>query len=344
LECGLRLALASAYRSFRRSLKLVTAAIILTGIALGAKAMGVFDDKTTRLEKLVAQMSISSVQGLRKECLKSANEDCLLIVYKRLVELDPSDVSFRANYAMLLTNLKRYGEALPIFEKLVSEGQGSYDLLAYYGSCLDAIGETKKAIDWYEKSLSVFPNLVDVTQKLAIAMTKEKRYYEAISLLESFIFKFPHSEGSLKGNLVSIQSQIENTTSAHPTEKLRLITIRGSHYFVPIRMAPNSAPVSFLVDTGATSFVMRTADIAKAFPESHRKAKQGFALLADGRRVVAYFTVIPELQVGSWKVKNVATSFCDACENLAGMSVLSRFSMKTVPNGHLETMELTLAK
>lgn len=318
-------------------------AVFVSGLIAG-KVLGLFDSAELKMQKSVAQMNLQQALAKKDQCLETADRACLQVIYKRLITLAPTDTAFKANYAFLLTESQQHKEALPIYEQIIASGEGTYDLMAYYGRSLDALGETAKAIDWFQNSLSINPNLLDITQQLAVTMVKDKRHYEAASLLDSFISKFPESEGTLKGNLISIKSQMKQDMNLVPAESLKLLTIRGSHYFLPLVMGQDKQLHSFMVDTGASNLVMTTETISKLFPASLRTARAIKISLADGRIENAYLTILPEVQVGPWKVKNVETVFCAKCANLAGRSLLSKFAMKTMPKGELEILEIALAR
>jgi|GEM_PF-6762464 len=306
------------------------------------KWAGIFDTDDERLRKQIGKMSFNQASQMKDICLKQHNKFCLKFVYKRLNELDPTEATWKANYAFQLTGSGQHKEALPLYESLLSSGEETYDLMAYYGMSLEGVGQIEKAAEWYQSSLAVNPAVLDVTQKLASIMAKTQRTYEAAALVDSFIQTYPRSKGFLQANSVLLHKQLGEKDEVGSKEKLRLMAVRGAHHYLPLKVGQES--VSFLVDTGATALAMSTEQMRRWAPESMSAAQEIRVGLADGRTKKAFIAIIPEVKVGPWTVRDVETTYCDGCSLLAGRALLRHFVTKTIPNGNLETMEIAFAR
>ncbi|MBK8204525.1 MAG: aspartyl protease family protein [Bdellovibrionales bacterium] len=274
----------------------------------------------------------------KQTCLSQADKNCLVLIYEQLSAHDPSDEGIKANWAFRLTELKRFLEAEPIYKELFEDGVGTYDLMAYYAQNLQGLGKKQEAIKWYEKSLGINSNLIDITRRLGALYVQEKRPLEAISLLQSFIARFPESEKHLAGD---ISVDIEHLDETTPTNTIRLVGFSRGSFGVPISLNENSTPVVFIVDTGATIMTLPTSDIEKAYPELIARSQAGRAVLADGRTVPMRKTMIPKIKIANWEFKNTEVMFCDKCERLAGMNLLRNLKMETASQGDFYTLTLT---
>lgn len=287
---------------------------------------------------VIKNMSVNDLLKHEQTCLRQADQNCLVLIYEQLSTHDPSDEGIKANWAFKLTELKRFSEAEPIYKALFANGFGTYDLMAYYAQNLQGLGQKQEAIKWYEKSLGIKSNLIDVTRRLGALYVQEKRPLEAISLLQSFVTRFPETEGHLAGDISVDIEHIDKTT---PTNTIRLVGLSRGSFGVPISLKENSTPVVFIVDTGATIMTLPTSDIEKAYPELITRSQAGRAVLADGRTVPMRKTIIPKIKIANWEFKNTEVMFCDSCERLAGMNLLRNVKMETTSQGDFYTLTLT---
>jgi predicted aspartyl protease len=311
-------------------------------IAIALVGLGVFfrNELLMRVSPsyAVKNMNVGDLLEHQQTCLRNDDNNCLVLIYEQLSAHDPSNEIYRANWAFRLTTLKRFLEADPIYKSLFANGFGTYDLMAYYGQNLQGLGQKQEAIKWHEKSLGVNSSLIDVTKRLAALYVQEKRPLEAISLLRSFVTRFPETEGLLSGD---ISVDIEHLDKATPTNAIRLVGLSRGSFGVPISLKENNTPAVFVVDTGATIMTLPTSDIENAYPELIARSQAGRAVLADGRTVQVRKTIIPKMKMANWEFKNTEVIFCDSCQRLAGMNLLRNLKIETTSQGDFYTLTLT---
>ncbi len=283
-------------------------------------------------------MSPGDMKVSKQNCLRNDDHECLVRIFQRQLELDPSDNHSKANLAMRLTSLRRFTQAAPIYNEILSSGVGTYDLMAFYAQNFKGLGQTDQAIKWYEKSLEIQPNLVDVIEDLAKLYVEKKRPAEAVSILSSFIDSFPSAEGMLSGNVIASQELFENTATP---SSLRLTGLSGSHFGLPLQLGGKSKSEIFLVDTGASYLTLPTEDVDKYWPGLKETSKAHRAKIATGEVIAIRVMRVPQVRLGDWIVKNVEIAYCDKCSRLAGMSFLYNFKMETDTRGGLSTLTLT---
>lgn len=283
-------------------------------------------------------MSSAQLQTMEHSCMLSANHECLINVYQRMTELDPQDISAKANWAFQLTNAKRFSEADPLYKQILATGRGTYDLMAYYAQNLAGLNQNAEAMKWYEKSLGVNPNLLDVTQKLASIYVQDKRPSEAVSILKSFTYKFPDAESSLAGD---ISASLELFQNLGPSESLRLVGFSQGHFGLPLQLGKPGKSEVFMVDTGATTLLMPTADILRYWPELTASSSSAKAQTANGEIVEIHKVRLPTIKLAGWEFTNIEAAYCDSCARLAGMSFLKNVKMATESHGELSTLTLT---
>ncbi len=288
----------------------------------------------------VIGLSESKVKDLRDQCLKRHDEPCALAAFRRLTEIDPNNSIYQANYAFRLTDIREYAQADKIYEKLLATGTATYDLMAYYGMNLEAMGDVDGAIKWYQKTLEIHPDLVDITRKLAALYVKKGRVLSSISLLRSFARRLPKSEGYVVGDL-SANLELVDKVEPETNETVELMGVTHGLFALPLKLKEGTSPLVFLVDTGATNVTIPTTDAQTFFPELMRDAAPGTAILADGRAIKSYRVRVPAIKIGSWEFKDVLIAYCDNCERLVGMSLLRNLKMEISAKGDLLTMKLS---
>jgi clan AA aspartic protease (TIGR02281 family) len=287
----------------------------------------------------VRNMSETDVTAVIHQCLRTADEACLVAGYGRLNELEPTNVIYQANLAFSLTKTRQFAAAEPLYKKILDTGVGTYDLMAFYGTNFEGLGKIPEAIKWYEKALELSPNLMDVTKSLASGYVKSGRVFEAISLLRSFANNFPEAHGAVAGD-ISASVELLGRQKAEPAQSIRLVGLAEGHFGVPLEIKAGARPEIFLIDTGASTVMLPTADAEKYFPALMREAKPIKARLADGGIITAHEVIIPSLRLGAWEFKNVRAGYCERCERLAGMSLLKNLKMETVSRGEFNTLTL----
>lgn len=277
------------------------------------------------------------------KCLENSDMDCRLHAYKSLAKLKPENAAYQANYAYLLTLENDAETAEPIYKNLIAQGEGTYDLMAFYGINQKKLGKNEEAIKWMQNALSINPQLVDTTKELATVLSQAGEPAQAVSLLKSFMERYPGSRGTFEGNIISILEsnpvgEVESA-SEKSSEPLKLLAVADSHHFISLT-GENGKTMPFMIDTGASVVSMNSKDFKEMFPNFSGKISAARFSLADGRTIDGTMVTVPKMQVGPWEFKDVEVSVCETCVPLAGKSLLKRFKISTHQKGNLEYMEL----
>jgi aspartyl protease family protein len=108
---------------------------------------------------------------------------------------------------------------------------------------------------------------------------------------------------------------------------VRINRQQGGHFFTPGRI--NNRPVTFLVDTGATSIAMNS-QIARELGINYRDGRQQMVQTASGM-VSAYSVTLHSVAVGSLTLQNVEAGVLEGSfpmQILLGNSYLNRVNMQ----------------
>jgi len=78
-------------------------------------------------------------------------------MYDEAIRLAPDDAQLRYNKGVLLVETSRYEDALPPLYAAVSLNPNHVSALNYIGLCYRGMEEQQKAIEWFDKALSIDP-------------------------------------------------------------------------------------------------------------------------------------------------------------------------------------------
>jgi len=101
--------------------------------------------------------------------------------FRRAIALAPNDPSIRANWGAFLCTTGRERESIPEFEQAVRDPLFRSPEIAYInaGKCTAAIGDPKKADEYFRRALTVSPGNATASYQLALLSYKEGRLTDA---------------------------------------------------------------------------------------------------------------------------------------------------------------------
>jgi hypothetical protein len=249
--------------------------------------------------------------------------------WSQYVKLRPMDTKAIANLGFVLNKEDKDEQAIAQFEKVISMGEGAYDLFAFYADSLAKVGRIDDAIDWSYKTLKLVPSLVDVRGKLSKLLIVKKRNYEALTLLAEFdqYLETRGRQAYFLGDRMAIESAVHGTNvpGSEEAKSLRLVKL-GQAFYVPVSVG-ESGTRAFVVDTGASTVVINDDFITASKAKYTTVRAHVTAKLADGREIDVKEVLINRMMVGPVVLDNVKTMACSSCELLLGSNALSMFNM-----------------
>ncbi|MGZ3721815.1 MAG: tetratricopeptide repeat protein [Bdellovibrionales bacterium] len=154
-----------------------------------------------------AGLSIPQLYELGRGCNASGDMNCSRKVFKRLVELNPNDMTALANLGMTESKAGRHSDAVPVYELYFKRGGSAYDVMAYYASSLSALGKTDLALEWYTLALKVNPHLMDVAENITTILIEKGETSRAEKFIDSFVRANPSAKNYFKGPRERLQER-----------------------------------------------------------------------------------------------------------------------------------------
>jgi len=276
-------------------------------------------------------------------CRTAADLACEETNWRTVLRMRPDYARGMANLGWVLNKRDQHAEAVTWFQRAIEQGEGAYDLFAYYADSLARLGRVDEAIEWNYRCLEVLPRAVDVRGTLARQLVQKKRRYEALALLAAFdeVVQTPSGASYFDAQRISIESLVSGDDAARQeTDKpLRLSRIEG-HFFAPLTLG-EARPRAFVVDTGATLTTLSDELLDKSRLRYRVLDGASRSRLADGRTVSGRVVSLERLRVGPHEVKNIRAFVCKACIPLLGQSLLASFDMKTEKQRGVEFLLLS---
>ena len=102
-------------------------------------------------------------------------------------ERDTSSLNDKLNFVINLCEKGKHEEALHIASKILIDYPNSFIVYNIMGAAYQAIGETHKAIEAFEKSISINPNFADAHNNLGLAYQTQRKPDKAIDAFNKAI-------------------------------------------------------------------------------------------------------------------------------------------------------------
>ncbi|QWT18941.1 retroviral-like aspartic protease family protein [Bacillus sp. NP157] len=276
------------------------------------------------------------------DCARKADLPCAEAAVQAYVKLRPTDDKGLGTLAFVLNQEGKDKEAIAVYQQVLADGVGTYDVFAGYADSLAKVGRTDEAIDWSYKTLKLVPSLVDVRGNLAKLLVRQHRRHEALALLTEFdqhLDALGH-DAYFTGQRVAIESLPDDGAATQgELVQLRLVKLDNT-YYAPVQ-AGKGPTEAFVVDTGATTTAVDDIFLADSKVPYRVTRGQVTIRLADGHSTVAREVVIEHLHVGAFDLENVKALACRDCALLLGVNVLSQFNINSTEVQGVDTMTLS---
>jgi tetratricopeptide (TPR) repeat protein len=206
---------------FKDFLVRIAMVFIVAASGILAQMFGLFDGgpykevavmNTNYKPSNMRKLDLVELHKKTQSCMKERDTKCVADTFYELSRRHPNQDTYLANYAFRLTHLGYHKQAVEAYKKL--DDDMKYDTAAYYGQSLEALGYVEEAKYWYQYSLNIADNSLDIAYKLAKLHIKSNDLKSARQVLNKFISKYPDSKdyfvplmGLMKEGLQPVRSK-----------------------------------------------------------------------------------------------------------------------------------------
>ncbi len=143
---------------------------------------------------------------------------------KRVLQLDPEDISAKYNLGLTYAATERFEEARQIFSDLVQKDPQDDDAWMLLGAALDGLGREGEAIQALQKAVALNPKNAEAYRELGLAQSKAHQANAALNSLQQSAHLDPDNPETQK-DLGDLYTQLgdpsQATTAYQNAEKLR---------------------------------------------------------------------------------------------------------------------------
>lgn len=131
--------------------------------------LGQFENSDKAFEQALVLKS-NNVLAINSYCyylaIRNSNLERALILAEKLIKEDPLNASFQDTYGWVLYKLKRYKDAIKVFQKIIENGKASSIHHEHYGDVLFKSGNSAEALVQWEKANSLSPGNAGLIRKI----------------------------------------------------------------------------------------------------------------------------------------------------------------------------------
>jgi tetratricopeptide (TPR) repeat protein len=263
-------------------------------------------------------------------CNSIGNYGCSEEQFQQALILTPGHLSSLGNLAIAQSHMGENEAALQSFEKYFLGGGLAYDVMYYYAQHLINNGYFENGINWLYRSLSVHTSNQAVANELLDRLTLEERFFEALSLSGALIESDPTSQEFWRSKQQSLLQFLDTQDAKREAAKkkgkeeekedeaLRIPSLDGKTYLVPVRYDESSPWSLFMMDRGEPDTLVNAAVLSKWSYELFEKIR---SQQKDSGDKVKF--QLKHISVGPWTIETLDATFCEKCQSRLGRNILN---------------------
>ncbi len=221
-------------------------------------------------------------------------------------------------------------EAILEVTKLIEATPTEYNYWAWRGLVYETMGHWDKAVEDYEKSLKLQPNLGDVPLNLASAYERINQPCKAAAALQKVLGRYSDASNAeaifKRVEALSEQGHCPGSKRVKSDSKAVVLFRPGSSSIAARATVNGTHSADFVVDTGAT-YVTITPEMARRLGIYWKPLLPVTLQTANGL-VSGWLTTVDSIEVNGLTAKKVLVAIIDqslGTEGLLGLSFLSQF-------------------
>lgn len=242
--------------------------------------------------------------------------------FNKALDLRPRHLASLGNLAIARSHLRDKDLALKTFDRYFEAGGLAYDVMYFYAHLLFEMKMDDKALEWLYRSLSVHTSNQVVANELVDQLTLLERYYEALSLTGALAEVDP---GARDFWLIKYESLVHflESEEAKQTDSIRIPSLDGKNFYVPVRSDNSTAWSLFVVDRTEPEIVISEELLSKWSYATLEKLKNEHN---DSKKQQKF--VLERLKVGPWQLENVEAVLCSQCQPRLGRTIMNYLSLE----------------
>ncbi len=316
------------YKSYLNKVFLVLAGLLIVGFAIQHQT---YKGKTLAFNFYSAQMmagiiSPSGAESLGNICFEIEKFECAAKAYNKAVTNNTqSERPFvLVNLGKSLTEIGQYQEAVGVFELVEDNTEAMVDAYQSYGLALQNSDLSERAIKAYYSGLTSSQLNDELVTNLVNLLKESNKYTDAISVIGSYLYRFPRKTKEWNIKVQSLFVEAEKTEPLYNSEQVALAGV-NKKFHIPVEVAGIAETQMYMISE-KSAYMTINGEVAKKNRLNIAKRLGTIKLMTQmGREIRARRVLLSQVRMGPWLMRNVQAVICDNCAPVIGRTVLKKF-------------------
>jgi tetratricopeptide (TPR) repeat protein len=310
-------------------IKLAAFAVGIFGFAYGVKEWkGHVVERAFYVSKSAFNLNSASNEfRMAVICHKLQKQNCKEMALAKAFKKSPENEKIVGEYAIALTESKKYDQAILTFQKFFSMSEGTPRHMAKYGESLGQKEYYTDAKEQFYKAIKAQPENLELAEAMMTMLTSSHMYGEALSIIGHFNMTIPKTQKIWHNLTLKIKAEFKDYQEKYAIKEM-IISKLGNYFFAPAIMNGSLETQLFIVNPDSV-YTTVDAQYLKNNGIPHESKGQITVTANNGQQLTGTRVIIPSVMFGAWTLTNVEAIACDNCAFLAGKSVLNKLSIQT---------------
>ncbi len=242
----------------------------------------------------------------------------------------------RASY-----RLGNYQQSADAFARLDETPELLEGGLLEYGLSLEQLGQLEKSTQVLYRALSGNENNELVVESLVRVLSAQNKMTDAISVIGTYLFRFPAEEKKWKSRVDQLFAEAEKTEPLYNSSQIYLAGF-NKKYHIPVEFPQISKTELFLISSKSEFMTLSTQFVKENGLKISRRLGRVKMNTSMNREIIGEKVILGQMRMGPWLLRNVQAVICKDCASVVGRSVLKTFKTEESKLSNTDLMALNI--
>lgn len=263
---------------------------------------------------------------------------CAAKAYTKALAKSPKSFNLAGALGIELSKIGQHDRAILTFQNFFSHADGTDEHKRHYARSLSNKEYIDDATEWYYKSLQANAKNFDAAKELIHHLVKNELHTEALSVIGHYNTLFPKTIKQWQKLTQEVKEQYTNYTSRYDIKEIKIAGI-NKYLHAPVRFPNSSETQLFMVDPESEFLTVDLLQLQN-FGVDYKDLGEKEVMATNGRYLKGKQIILPELNVGPFKLTDVKAMACENCAFLLGKTVMKRLNFKSQDNKGIKYITL----
>ena len=271
-------------------------------------------------------------------CKELKKHKCAAQAYTKALAKSPKSYNLAGALGIELVKINEHDRAILTFQNFFSHEDGDDNHKQHFARALSEKEYIADATEWYYKSLQANAKNFDAAKELIQHLVKNELHVEALSVIGHYNTLFPKTRKGWAKLTSEVKQAYSEYTDKYDIKEIKISGI-NKYLHAPVKFANQVDTQLFMVDP-SSEFLTLDLKQLQEMSVDFKNLGEKEVMATNGRYLKGTQVILPELQVGPFKLKDVKAMACDNCAFLLGKDVMKRLNFKTQDNKGIKYITL----